>query len=168
MTGKRGAIAGGAALLAALVLMLDVLPSSAQVSPPPIATEFLTERAVFTDDVDTKFKIKMDGRKTTVVKDKNPSRTVVARFTVQPGAQFPWHSHPGPVIVNVVQGELTYLPSSDCVERTYGAGTAFVDPGHGHTHTAWNATGGVTVFVATFFAAPATGPLLIPASQGCP
>lgn len=168
MIGKRGAIAGGAALLAALVLMLDVLPSSAQVSPPPIATEFLTERAVFTDDVDTKFKIKMDGRKTTVVKDKNPSRTVVARFTVQPGAQFPWHSHPGPVIVNVVQGELTYLPSSDCVERTYGAGTAFVDPGHGHTHTAWNATGGVTVFVATFFAAPATGPLLIPASQGCP
>lgn len=168
MTGKRGAIAGGAALLAALVLMLDVLPSSAQVSPPPIATEFLTERAVFTDDVDTKFKIKMDGRKTTVVKDKNPSRTVVARFTVQPGAQFPWHSHPGPVIVNVVQGELTYLPSSDCVERKYGAGTAFVDPGHGHTHTAWNATGGVTVFVATFFAAPATGPLLIPASQGCP
>lgn len=168
MTGKRGAIAGGAALLAALVLMLDVLPSSAQVSPPPIATEFLTERAVFTDDVDTKFKIKMDGRKTTVVRDKDPSRTVVARFTVQPGAQFPWHSHPGPVIVNVVQGELTYLPSSDCVERTYGAGTAFVDPGHGHTHTAWNATGGVTVFVATFFAAPATGPLLIPASQGCP
>lgn len=168
MTGKRGAIAGGAALLAALVLMLDVLPSSAQVSPPPIATEFLTERAVFTDDVDTKFKIKMEGRKTTVVRDKDPSRTVVARFTVQPGAQFPWHSHPGPVIVNVVQGELTYLPSSDCVERTYGAGTAFVDPGHGHTHTAWNATGGVTVFVATFFAAPATGPLLIPASQGCP
>ncbi len=168
MTGKRGAIAGGAALLAALVLMLDVLPSSAQVSPPPIATEFLTERAVFTDDVDTKFKIKMDGRKTTVVRDKDPSRTVVARFTVQPGAQFPWHSHPGPVIVNVVQGELTYLPSSDCVERKYGAGTAFVDPGHGHTHTAWNATGGVTVFVATFFAAPATGPLLIPASQGCP
>ena len=168
MTGKRGAIAGGAALFAALVLMLDVLPSSAQVSPPPIATEFLTERAVFTDDVDTKFRIKMDGRKTTVVRDKDPSRTVVARFTVQPGAQFPWHSHPGPVIVNVVQGELTYLPSSDCVERKYGAGTAFVDPGHGHTHTAWNATGGVTVFVATFFAAPATGPLLIPASQGCP
>lgn len=168
MTGKRGAIAGGAALLAALVLMLDVLPSSAQVSPPPIATEFLTERAVFTDDVDTKFKIKMDGRKTTVVRDKDPSRTVVARFTVQPGARFPRHSHPGPVIVNVVQGELTYLPSSDCVERKYGAGTAFVDPGHGHTHTAWNATGGVTVFVATFFAAPATGPLLIPASQGCP
>lgn len=169
-TKKRGALAGGAALIAVLtlVLALNVLPSAAQTSPPPIATEFLTSRAVFTDDVDTKIKIKMDGRKTTVVKDKNPSRTVVARFTVQPGAQFPWHSHPGPVIVNIVSGELTYLPAHDCVERKYGAGTAFVDPGHGHTHTAWNATGGVTVFVATFFAAPAAGPLLIPASRGCP
>ena len=172
MTKKRGALAGGAAFIAVLTLVLaiSVLPSAAQTPPPPppIATEFLTSRAVFTDDVDTKFKIKMDGRKTTVVKDKNPSRTVVARFTVQPGAQFPWHSHPGPVIVNIVSGELTYLPAHDCVERRYGAGTAFVDPGHGHTHTAWNATGGVTVFVATFLAAPATGPLLIPATQGCP
>ncbi len=170
MTKKRGALAGGAALIAVLTLMLalNALPSAAQTAPPPIATEFLTGRAVFTDDVDTKFKIKMDGRKTTVVRDKDPSRTVVARFTLQPGARFPWHSHRGPVVVNIVQGELTYLPAHDCVERKYGAGTAFVDPGHGHTHTAWNATGGVTVFVATFFAAPATGPLLIPASQGCP
>ena len=167
MRRKRGAVAGGAALIAVLtlVLALNVLPSAAQT--PPIATEFLSGRAVFTDDVATKFKIKMDGRKTVVVRDKNPSRTVVARFTVQPGAQFPWHSHRGPVVVNVVQGELTYLPSHDCVERKYAAGTAFVDPGHGHTHTARNATGGVTVFVATFFAAPAEGPLLIPASPGC-
>ena len=171
MTRKRGTVAGGAALVAVLTLVLamNVLPSAAQTPPPPpIATEFLTGRAVFTDDVDSKFKIKMDGMKTTVVKDKDPSRTVVARFTVQPGAQFPWHSHRGPVVVNVVSGELTYLPSHDCVARKYGAGTAFVDPGHGHTHTARNATGGVTVFVATFFAAPAEGPLLIPASPGCP
>ena len=169
MTKKRGVLTG-AALIAVLVfvLALNVMPSTAQVSPLPIATEFLTARAVFTDDVDTKFKIKMDGMKTVVVKDKDPSRTLVARFTVQPGAQFPWHTHPGPVVVNVVQGELTYLPSHDCVERKYAAGTAFVDPGHGHTHTARNATGGVTVFVATFFAAPAAGPLLIPASPGCP
>ncbi len=166
MTKKRGALAGGAALIAVLVLVLNVLPSAAQV--PPIATEVLTGRAAFTDNVDTKFKIKMDGMKTVVAKDKDPSRTVVARFTVQPGAQFPWHSHRGPVVVNVVQGELTYLPSHDCVERKYAAGTAFVDPGHGHTHTARNATAGVTIFVATFFAAPAEGPLLIPASPGCP
>jgi quercetin dioxygenase-like cupin family protein len=166
MSKKRGAVAG-AALLAALALVVNVLPSSAQTPPPPIATEFLTGRAVFADKVVTKFKIKMHGRRNIVVKDKDPSRTVVARFTVQPGAQFPWHTHRGPVVVTVVQGELTYLPSHDCVERTYAAGTAFVDPGHGHVHTARNATAGVTVFVATFFSAPAEGPLLIPASPAC-
>jgi quercetin dioxygenase-like cupin family protein len=166
VTRKRGAVAV-AALIAVTVLMLNVLPSSAQVPPPPIATEFLTARAVFTDDVDLKMKIKLHGMKKMVVKDKDPSRTVVARFTVQPGAQFPWHSHRGPVVVSVVSGELTYQPAEDCVERKYPAGTAFVDPGHGHVHTARNETGGVTVFVATFFAAPAEGPLLIPASPGC-
>jgi quercetin dioxygenase-like cupin family protein len=166
MTRKRGAVAG-AALIAVLVLVLNVLPSSAQAPPPPIASEFLTGRAVFTDDVTLKVKIKLDGMKTRVVKVRDPSRTVVGRFTVQPGARFPWHSHRGPVVVNVVSGELTYVAADDCVEREYPAGTAFVDPGQGHVHTAFNGTNGVTVFVATFFSAPAEGPLLIPASPGC-
>jgi quercetin dioxygenase-like cupin family protein len=166
MTRKLGA-AAGAALIAVLVLMLNVLPSSAQAPPPPIATEFLSGRAVFTDDVTLQVKIKLDGHKTQVVNVRDPSRTVVARFTVQPGAQFPWHSHAGPVVVNVVSGELTYVAADDCVERPYPAGTAFVDPGQGHVHTAFNDTSGVTVLVATFFSAPAEGPLLIPASPGC-
>jgi quercetin dioxygenase-like cupin family protein len=165
MTRKLTA-AAGAALIAVLVLLLNVLPSSAQ-APPPIATEFLTDRAVFTDDVTLQVKIKQDGQKTEVVNVRDPSRTVVARFTVQPGAQFPWHSHAGPVVVNVVSGELTYVEADDCVERAYPAGTAFVDPGQGHVHTAFNDTSGVTVLVATFFSAPAEGPLLIPASPGC-
>lgn len=139
------------------------MPSTAQQPPPPIATEFLTGRAVFTDDVDLKLKIQLDGEATEVVNARDPSRTVVARFTVQPGAQFPWHTHHGPVIVNVTEGELVYVASDDCIERAYSAGTAFVDAGHGHVHTAFNATDDVTVFVATFFEAPAEGPLLIPA-----
>jgi quercetin dioxygenase-like cupin family protein len=164
MARKLGA-AAGAALIAVLVLLLNVLPSSAQ-APPPIATEFLTDRAVFTDDVTLQVKIKLDGQQTKVVNVRDPSRTVVARFTLQPGAQFPWHSHAGPVVVNVVAGELTYVAADDCVERAYPAGTAFVDPGV-HVHTAFNGTDGVTVLVATFFSAPAEGSLLIPASPGC-
>jgi quercetin dioxygenase-like cupin family protein len=162
MNRKRGA-ALGAALIAVLLIGANVLPSAAQEPAPPIATEFLTGRAVFTDDVDLQVKIKLDGKATKVVNVKDPSRTVVARFTVQPGAQFPWHTHRGPVVVNVVEGELVYVEADDCVEREYPAGTAFVDPGHGHVHTAFNPTDDVTVFVATFFEAPAEGPLLIPA-----
>jgi quercetin dioxygenase-like cupin family protein len=162
MTKNRAAVS--ATVLIGLVLIgVNVLPSAAQQPPPPIATEFLTGRAVFTDDVDLKLKIQLDGQATKVVNARNPSRTLVARFTIQPGAQFPWHTHPGPVVVNVTRGELVYVGADDCVERPYGAGTAFVDPGHGHTHTAFNDTNEETVIVATFYEAPEQGPLLIPA-----
>jgi quercetin dioxygenase-like cupin family protein len=151
------------ALIAVVLIGANVLPSAAQQPPPPIASELLTGRAVFTDDVDLKLKVKLDHHRTTVIHAKDPSRTLVARFTVQPGAQFPWHSHAGPVIVNVTKGELVYVAADDCVERAYPAGTAFVDPGHGHVHTAFNPTDEETVFVATFYEAPEQGPLLIPA-----
>jgi quercetin dioxygenase-like cupin family protein len=103
----------------------------------------------------------LDGQATNVLQLNDASRTVVARLTIQPGAQFPWHTHPGPVIVNVTQGELVYVQASDCVERDYLAGTAFIDPGQGNVHTAFNPSDGVTVLVATFFDAPAAGPLTI-------
>jgi quercetin dioxygenase-like cupin family protein len=162
MTRKRGAVV--AILIAVLVIGINVLPSAAQEPPPlPIAAEPLTSRAVFTDDVSLKFKIKLDGRATGVVNVKEASHTVVVRYTVQPGAQFPWHSHTGPVVVNIVSGTLIYVDAETCTERTYSPGQAFVDPGQGHVHSAFNPTNAPTIFVATFFDAPATGPLLIPA-----
>jgi quercetin dioxygenase-like cupin family protein len=167
MSKKRGAMVG-AGLIAVLLTTASLLqPSAAQEPPPPIATEFLTPRSGFTDDVDLKVKLRLSGQPTSVVNVEDPSRTVVARFTVQPGARFPWHTHAGPVFVNIVSGELVYVDSADCLERPYSAGTAFVDLGHGHAHTAFNRTGGVTVLVATFFEAPAEGSLLIPAEPAC-
>ena len=105
---------------------------------------------------------------THVVDMPDLSRTVVARITVQPGAQFPWHTHPGPVIVNIAEGALVYVEASDCIERPYPAGTAFVDPGHGHVHTAFNRSGVVTVIYATFFEVPDQGPLTITAGVQAP
>lgn len=163
MTRKR--IVALTAVVAAVGLLAGgVLPLAAQEAPPPIATEFLSGRAVFTDDVDLLIKIKREGEGTEVVKVKDPSRTVTARFTIQPGAQFPWHTHAGPVVVNVDQGTLVYVPAEDCAHIEYPAGTAFVDPGHGHVHSAVNPSStDVTVLVATFFEAPQAGPLLISA-----
>ena len=169
MSRKRGA-ACAVALVAGLLISVNVLPSAAQEPPAPITTEFLTERAVFTDDVSLKIKNKLDGKATQVSNVKDPSRTVVARITVPAGAQFPWHTHPGPVIVNVAAGELVYVAADDCVERDYPVGTAFIDPGRGHVHTAFNPTDEATVLVATFFEAPEAGPLLLPAEApaDCP
>jgi quercetin dioxygenase-like cupin family protein len=165
MRKKWGAIAA-AMLGAVLLISVFVLPSAAQQPPPPIATEFLSGRAEFTDKVRMKFRIKLDRKRGHLrlhANVRDPSRTVVARITLQPGARFPWHSHTGPVVVNVVEGELVYVAAEDCKERPYPAGTAFVDPGQGHVHTAFNRTGAATVLVATYISAPAEGPLLVPA-----
>lgn len=163
MSKRRGRIFGVVALTMALGVLAG-LPSLAQEGPPQIEAQLLTGRASFTDDVDLQIKTKLDGKATGVVNSKDPSRTVVARITVQPGAQFPWHTHPGPVIVNVVQGELVYVNANDCVDRPYTAGTAFIDPGQGNVHTAFNPSAAeVTVLVATFFEVGAEGPLTITA-----
>jgi quercetin dioxygenase-like cupin family protein len=165
MSRSRG-VAVTAALAAVAAFSLNALPSAAQL--PPIASEPLTARAVFPDDVDLKVKLKLEGESTQVINVEDPSRTVVVRFTVQPGAQFPWHTHQGPVVVNIVSGALTYVDAESCSEKTYSAGQAFIDPGHGHVHSAFNPTSAPTVFIATLFESPAEGSLLIPAEDpGC-
>ena len=103
-------------------------------------------------------RVKPEGRATGVINVQQPSRTVVAKITVQPGAQFPWHTHPGPVVANVTTGELTYVYADDCVHRPYPSGTVFIDPGQGNVHTAYNSSDDVTIVMATFFEAPAEGP----------
>ena len=166
MRSKRISLLFAAVIGAVLVAAVYVLPSAADGPPPPILAEPLTPRSVFLDEIDLKIKIKLHNA-THVVNVEDPSRTVVVRYTVQPGAQFPWHSHNGPVVVNIVSGSLTYLPRDTCLEHTYTTGQAFVDPGQGHVHTAYNGGSQPTVLIATFFAAPATGPLLIPADPAC-
>jgi quercetin dioxygenase-like cupin family protein len=150
-----------AVTLAVALAAITVLPSLVRAADP-ISVELLTSRAQFTDQVDAQIRFSLDGGPTTVLNMPDASRTLVARFTVQPGAQFPWHTHPGPVIVNIAQGELVYVQASDCVERGYPAGTVFIDPGRGNVHSAYNPSDSVpTIVVATFLDFPADGPLTI-------
>jgi quercetin dioxygenase-like cupin family protein len=163
---KKRAILGALLLTLTAVFAVNVIPSAAEGPPPPIVAEPLTPRSVFPDEIDMKLKLRLHGR-TVVVRVDDPSRTVDVKYTVQPGAQFPWHSHRGPVVVNIISGSLTYIPADTCHEIPYSAGQAFVDPGHGHVHSAVNRGTVPTVFIATFFEAPAEGPLLIPADPAC-
>lgn len=160
-------VLGTALLILAAGAAVNVVPSAAVDPPPPISAEPLTPRSVFPDPIDMKLKLKTDEGGTAVVNAGDPSRTVDIRYTVQPGAHFPWHSHYGPVIVNIITGSLTYVSSEACREKTYSAGESFVDAGHGHVHSAYNPGTEPTVFIATFFEAPATGALLIPADPAC-
>lgn len=156
-----------------LVTTLRVLPGSAlahgdpadllaqAADPPPITVELLTGRAAFSDTVSFELNVGLEGGAPIQMSIDSPTHTVVAKITVQPGAQFPWHTHPGPVFVNVAEGELVYIPANDCIGRAYPAPSAFVDPGRGNVHTAYNPTDGVTVLIATFFEVPEEGPLTI-------
>lgn len=158
--GPRAAL-GAAALAIPLIAAATVLPPASAEShgPPQIASEMLTPRSTFTDDLSVRLKIKDDhGNRHAQLKD--PSQTAVARITVQPGARFPLHHHPGPVIVNVAEGELTYV-DEHCAERVYPKGTAFVDTG-ADVHAAYESSGQVTTLIATFLGAPAEGLLTIP------
>jgi quercetin dioxygenase-like cupin family protein len=170
--GSRGSkramlIVGGALSILAAAAAVNVVPSAAVDPPPPIAAEPLTARSIFPDLIDMKLKLRDHDGGTTVVNVDNPSRTIDVRYTVQPGARFPWHTHYGPVIVNIISGSLTYVAAGTCDETTYSPGQAFVDSGHGHVHSAYNPGTEPTVFIATFFEAPESGALLIPADPGC-
>lgn len=159
-------ILGTMLLMLAAAFVFNVVPSAAVDPPPPIQAEPLTQRSVFPDEIDMKLKLR-GHHGMVVVQVDDPSRTVSVKYTVQPGAQFPWHSHRGPVVVNIMSGALNYIRSGTCDERVYSAGESFVDPGHGHVHSAINRGTEPTEFIATFFEAPETGPLLIPADPAC-
>jgi hypothetical protein len=62
----------------------------------------------------------------------------IQHFQVGPNVALPWHSHPGPVLVTVVAGALTYqdAPRGVCRNRTYEAGEGFTDRGFGYVHRA--------------------------------
>lgn len=146
-------MASGLAVAALVVTAVWALPATAQ--DPPIVVEEPSVRSVFTDDVTVQFRLRPDGRPMNVLNVPDPSMLATARLTIQPGATFPWHTHPGPVIATVEQGELVYMYADDCEPRPYVAGTAFIDPGYGNVHTAWNPSDqDVAVVRATFLDAP--------------
>jgi quercetin dioxygenase-like cupin family protein len=154
----------GVLLAAAASALLCGGTAYANPTPTPIAVEILTPRAAFTDEVSLQTSLKLDGHGTDVIKSSNASNVLTQKVTVEPGAQIPWHTHHGPVFVTIAEGEMTYISSEDCTGRHYPTGTAFVDPGHGHVHTAYNSGKGRAVFVATFFEVPkGDAPITIPA-----
>ncbi len=149
-----------AAAAAAFLLLLTVVsvtlgtPGSGIVSAPILA------RGDFSDRVDVKLKFST-AHGTVVSNAPDAGEVIVQEITIAPGGTTGWHSHPGPVVVVVKAGALTYVRDEQgtCLETVYGAGTAFVDPGQGHVHTAFNRGTENLVLYATYFDVPtATSP----------
>lgn len=121
-------------------------PGSSIISAPILA------RGDFTAQVDVKVKFERDGS-INVSNAADAGEVVVQEITIGPGGTTGWHSHPGPVVVVVKQGTLTYVRAvgGECVDTPFPAGSAFVDPGQGHAHTAFNLGSENLVVIATYF-----------------
>lgn len=95
-------------------------------------------RAGFVDSTDIKFKIDVGHKE--VIQVTDAKETVFQQVIFAPGGYTGWHSHPGPVLVLIKSGELTFYDGEDptCTPRVYTAGQAFIDRGQGHVHIGRN------------------------------
>jgi len=66
------------------------------------------------------------------LRTKGQTDVTVVENHVAPGGSFGWHSHPGPSVVIVKSGTITFYRGDDptCTPLTYNAGDSFVDQGN--------------------------------------
>jgi hypothetical protein len=125
----------------------------------------------FPDDVAATFRIKLDGRATTVAHARDASLVIFLEATFAEGGSNGWHTHPSPGMFAVRSGRVGLINANDCVVRIYEAGQAFMDPGQGNVHVAFNALPegeGESVIVGGFLGVPPGEPVSTPAPDpGC-
>ncbi len=157
-TKRRLAILMVVAAVSAVTAGVALATPSFGISGPPIFV-----RASFADPTDIKFKIK--GQSQEVISVNNAQETVMQQIVIAPGGQTGWHSHPGPVVVLIKSGVMTFYSSEDptCTPRTYSAGQAFIDSGQGHVHIARNEGSENLELWATYFDVPPGGAFRIDA-----
>lgn len=94
----------------------------------------------------------------------------VQHLRLAPNQASAWHTHPGPVIVTIRSGSLTYqdAAANACRERPYAAGQGFVDPGFGNVHRVVAGGFGAEIY-STFLLPPGSENHLIvsPAPEAC-
>jgi hypothetical protein len=108
------------------------------------------------------------------IKTKDNTDIAVSNVVVSPGGSSGWHSHPGPVLVVVKTGTITFYRAGKhggqngddengdngtnaptCSRTVYPAGSAFVEvPAPGHVMLAKNEGSTEATVTATYFAPP--------------
>jgi hypothetical protein len=135
------------------------------------STSTLLGRAPFTDPHDRNFKVKRTAPHWNFEIKANPGFDVaVQSILFQPGSQSGWHSHPGPVLIQVVSGTMTFYESDDpsCTPIVRTAGEGYLDTGD-HAHIARNETHTAAQNIVTYFAPPGAALRIDEPSPGnCP
>jgi quercetin dioxygenase-like cupin family protein len=146
--------------VAGLVVVTAALTGVVLATPGAGVSATVVARGTFADRTDIKFKVDTTGQE--VIHAPDAQQTVVQQIIIGPGGHTGWHSHPGPVVVVVTLGTLTFYSSEDpaCTPRTYGAGEAFIDRGQGHVHIARNESTTENLELwATYFDVPPPPPV---------
>ena len=156
---------------AMLTFSLGGLAAMTWASPAKDVTPTLIARGTFEP-----FKVSSDksGPVDFRAKSKSPMDVVVRKHAYAPGGYTGWHSHPGPVFITVLEGELTFYENADgkCKKVTLTATPThkpgYVDDGRGHfvrNESGAPATD-VSVIMAPTGGAPFRGELDPPANCG--
>jgi quercetin dioxygenase-like cupin family protein len=99
--------------------------------------------------------------------NKAPVDFIHSELTFQPGDATPWHYHPGPTLVTVKEGEITFT-MENCEARTYRAGESWVEGHPGVVGRAEN-TGTTVAKVNVVFITPVGSATTFPVSPvTCP
>jgi quercetin dioxygenase-like cupin family protein len=123
--------------------------ATASASPPTKMTATVLNRATFDAfTVGTGHDSSMDF----AAKSKTGVDVVVRQHVYEPGASTGWHTHPGPILVTIKEGTLTFYEYDDptCTPKVLKAGQGYVDDGHGHM--AVNASNAPAVDVSVILA----------------
>ncbi len=163
------AVKGRHLTLAAIVALF---PTVASATPPSGVTSTVIVRGSFANVTNLKFTV-FRGRHPEVAQVFHARETVVQQIVIAPNGHTGWHSHPGPVVVLIKSGQMSFYDSEDptCTVRTYSAGQSFVDRGQGHVHIARNENPSENLEVwSTYFDVPIGGATRIDAAApgNCP
>jgi hypothetical protein len=115
-------------------------------------------RANFSDPHDQTFKVmRKTGDWDVDIKSKPGLEMAVQSIVFHPGGFSGWHSHPGPVFIEVVSGTMTFYKADDpaCTPIVVTAPGSYLDVGD-VAHIARNETSSDATNVVVYFAPPNT------------
>lgn len=120
--------------------LTQVDPAIVSQSCPPASGSLPCGELALESRVPTPFTLKVGTQPAHVF--SNGAEVTVEHDQFPPHTTSGWHSHAGPVLVEVITGSLTLYEAADpgCKGTVYPAGTGFLEYGFGNVHDARNET----------------------------
>ena len=135
---------------------MPTTPSMAEAASAPVSVSTLLARSTFSDPNDQNVNIKRISDDWHIqIKSKPAFDIAVQTILFPPGSASGWHTHPGPVFIQVKSGTMTFYQSDDpsCTPQVRTQGQGFLDLGE-HPHIAVNRSDAPAENVVTYFAPP--------------